>query len=137
MGQVRITGLWNPSLFKSWLIQINKKKNPEIFCKMPAACLLVAKELHLSQITLSKKNTKAVIHCEMIRRFVLVEAKRIPKEITTIAYRKHKWHFPNSYKAWYRLKLYSTILEEYNGHNEISNKISMSSINVIFNLYSL
>ena len=85
MGQVGNTGLWNPSLFKSWLIQINKKKNPEIFCKIPTACLLVAKELHPSQIALSKKNTKTVIHCEMIRRFVLVEAKRIPKEITTMA----------------------------------------------------
>ena len=93
MGQVRITGLWNPSLFKSWLIQINKKKNPEIFCKMPAACLLVAKELHLSQITLSKKNTKAVIHCEMIRRFVLVEAKRIPKEMTAVAWWKAQMAF--------------------------------------------
>ena len=85
MGQVRITGLWNPSLFKSWLIQINKKKNPEIFCKMPAACLLVAKELHPSPTALSKKNTKAVMHCKMKRIFVLVEAKRIPKEITTMA----------------------------------------------------
>lgn len=61
-------------------MQINKEKNPEIACKIPAAFLLVAKELHPSPTALSKKNTKAVMHCKMKRRFVLVEAKEFRKK---------------------------------------------------------
>ena len=61
MGKVGNTGLWNASLFKSWLIQINKEKNPEIACKIPAACLLVAKDPHPSPTALNKKKLKLLL----------------------------------------------------------------------------
>ncbi len=66
-------------------MQINKEKNPEMACNIPAAFLLVAKEPHPSPIALNKKNQKAVKHCKMKRRFVLTDAIRIQKERTTQA----------------------------------------------------
>ena len=76
--------VWNTSLFKSWLIQINKEKNPEITCIIPAAFLFVPKKPHPSPTALTKKKTKAVMHCKIYKRFVLAAANRITKEITTI-----------------------------------------------------
>ena len=66
-------------------MQINKEKNPEITCRIPAAFLLVPKEPLPSPTALSKKKTKAVMQCKIYKRFVHVDANRIPKEITTIA----------------------------------------------------
>ncbi len=74
-------------------MQINKEKNPEIACNIPAACLFVAKEPHPSPIALNKKYAKAVIHCKMKRRFDLTDAIRIPKERTTQAEQKAQREF--------------------------------------------
>ena len=45
-----------------WAKQISKEKNPEMACKIPAACLLALSEPNPSAIPLIKKKPKAVRH---------------------------------------------------------------------------
>jgi hypothetical protein len=84
-GQVGKQGLRKVSLLSICEKQISNERNPEMACKIPAACLLVARDPTPSPMALNKKNAKAVRHCNTYNILVLAEAKHKPKDITTQA----------------------------------------------------